>query len=185
MAIKDKYCDQNRFRNVENLDSLFVTRTHKPRVIIGDAPDIRTCMRLYQDRIVHNWPSQWHSRYPDGYISFASGRKYDRKRLRINGQEAFIFPITEVTEIFWEKSSTKERIIAKLQAASDKDFRAIFDVFCERAGRQYKGWWSRDSAEQYLLSQLEAMGLQELRDWTALLECPAGSPSPESPSKAA
>jgi len=59
-------------RNGQNLDSLYVTRVCKPEVIIGDTPDIRTCTLLYLDRIVHNWPSQWHSRYPDGYIIFAS-----------------------------------------------------------------------------------------------------------------
>ena len=40
MAIKEKYYSPDRFRSVENLDSLYVTRVCKPEVIIGDTSDI-------------------------------------------------------------------------------------------------------------------------------------------------
>jgi hypothetical protein len=195
VAIKEKYSNPNRFRSVENLDSLFVTRIRTPekenlpnnpnKVIIGDTPDIRTCTRMYHEQIVHNWPSQWHSRYPDGYIIFASGRKYDRKRRRINSEQAFTFFPTENIEIIFQKHVRKKKIIAGLEIASDEELRVVFELCCERAGQQLKRWWSRDSAERYIVSQLEAMSLQELGDLAALLEGPAGSASPESPSKAA
>jgi hypothetical protein len=79
-----------------------------------------------------------------------------------------------------------EKIIATLETVSDEELRVIFELFRERADRQCKTWWrSRDSAEQYIVSQLEAIGLQELRDLAALLEGPASSASPEAPWKAA
>ncbi len=186
MAIKEKYDNPERFRSVKNLDSLYVPRNHRPEVIVADAADIRTCTRLYRDRIAHNWPSQGHSRYPDGYIILASGKKYDRKRLRINGEEAFIFRVSEDAEIILAKHNLKGKIIAMLDIASDEEFRVIYELFCESAGQQCVGrWWPRDSAERYIVSQLEAMGLRELRDWAALLEGPASSATPEAASKAA
>jgi hypothetical protein len=127
---------------------------------------------LYRDRILHNWPSQWHSRYPGGYSIFASGKKYDRKRLRVNGEEAFIFRLTEDTEVIFHKHSTKEKIITRLEVASDEELRVIYELRCESAGRQCPEWWSRDWAEEYIVSQLEAMGLQELRNLAGLLEAP-------------
>ena len=68
---------------------------------------------------------------------------------------------------------------------SDEDFRAIYELFCERAAPQFKWWWSRDAAERYIVSRLEAIGLQELHDLAALLEGPTGSATPKAPSKAA
>jgi hypothetical protein len=181
MAIKDKYYNPDRFRSVRNLHSFYVTRTHKPEVIIGNTPDIGTCTRLYKDRILHNWPSQWHSRYPGGYIIFAGGNKYDRKRQRVNGEEEFIFRMTEDTEIIFQKHNLKGKIIAMLDIASDEELRVVSELFCERAGQQCKEWWWRDSAEEYILSRLEAIGLQELHDLAALLEGRANSASPEVP----
>jgi hypothetical protein len=194
--MKEKYDNPDRFRSVQNSNSLYVTRIRRldrenlqnsaNKVIVGDTPDIRTCTRLYQDRIVHNWPSQGHSRYPDGYIILASGRKYDRKRGKIDGQQAFIFfPVTEDMVVIFQKHVWKEKIIARLDSAPDAELRVIFELFCERAGRQLKGWCSRDSAERYIVSQLEAISSQELRDLAAILESPASSGSPEAPSKAA
>ena len=187
MAIKEKYYNPDRFRSVENLDSLYVRRRrHKPQVIIGNAADIRECTILYRDRIVHNWPSQWRSRYPDGYIVFASRNIYDRSRRTINGEKRFIFRVSPDTNMFFDKHFEKEKIIAALEVATDEELRIIDELCCEgEDGRCPEWWWSRASAEQRIVSQVEAMNLQELRDLAALLEGPAVWGSPNDPSKAA
>ncbi len=72
-----------------------------------------------------------------------------------------------------------------LDIASDEELRVVSEPFCERAGQECKEAWWRDSAEGYILSRLEAIGLQELHDLAALLEGRANSASPEVPLKAA
>jgi len=79
----------------------------------------------------------------------------------------------------------QERIIATLEAVSDEELRVICELGCDSLGRQWNPWWSRDSAEQYIVSPLEAMGLQQLRELAALLEGPAASMTREAVSKAA
>jgi hypothetical protein len=194
MAIKEKYYNPDRFRSVQNLDSLRVTRKHKPKVLIGDSPDIRTCTWLYSDRVVHNQPSYWRSRYPDGWIIFASGKIYDRKRGTIDGKQAFILFYGKDTEIILLKHNLKVKIIAILEIVSNEEFRVVFELLCERAGWQCKEWewwaeckewWTREWAEECTVSQLETMSLRELRDFADLLEGPAGSAISEDPTKAA
>lgn len=65
--------------NCNLFDSLhdFAQLMRHQRILIGNKPDARDCDNLEEAVVLHNWPSQWHSRFPKGYIQM---------RVRVNGQ---------------------------------------------------------------------------------------------------
>ena len=47
----------------------------KQEIVVGDNADARIAKFWFRDRVKHNWPSQWHTRYKGGYIEFENGEK--------------------------------------------------------------------------------------------------------------
>lgn len=84
--------------NVNLFDSLhdFGQLMRYQRVFIGNKPDARDCDYLELAVVLHNWPSQWHSRFPKGYIQLRVIRNnqqvnFDIAANSVNGREIYIF----------------------------------------------------------------------------------------------
>jgi len=84
-------------------------------VFVGDKADARMANSLIRGTVAHNWPSQWHSRFPSGYIliSVVNGEKtykkyFDLVHETINGKPRYIFAATkEVEGIYFAKCAEK------------------------------------------------------------------------------
>lgn len=88
-------------------------------VFVGDKADARMANSLIRGTVAHNWPSQWHSRFPSGYIllSVVNGEKtykkyFDLVHETINGKPRYIFAATkEVETIYFAKCAEKEKSV--------------------------------------------------------------------------
>ena len=92
-------------------------RLHRgQKVFVGDKFDLRNCEYLKEAIVIHNWPSQWHSRFPSGYIllSVREGEKKYRKYFdladqTINGTPSYIFIASKEAEEFYLLKSAKQQ----------------------------------------------------------------------------
>ncbi len=69
----------------------FLNGRRKQWVLVGDNPDARLANFWFRTRVINNWPSQWHTRYKQGYIKFENGERFDLETNSIRGKRVFIF----------------------------------------------------------------------------------------------
>ena len=162
-----KSCDSAKFKCIENLNSLKVTKNCKPVVALGDSPDGRTATYLLKTRVVHNWPSQMHYRFKDGFIQLETGQVYDRYQRTIDGKKVFIFSFNEDIEILYLRYSLKEQIFCALDEFSKDDLFAVYEILDDFPDLRYIMW--REGVENAILLRMETMSLAGLRDLAALL----------------
>jgi predicted DNA-binding ribbon-helix-helix protein len=93
----------------------------KQYVIVGDKPDARVATFLFRIRVENNWPSQWHSRYKDGYIRFENRRILDLRNQTIGGKKVFLFPDTPQIYIPWLRQTLENKIKASVDKMAAKD----------------------------------------------------------------
>lgn len=89
------------------------------KVFLGEKSDARKCDSLEPAEILHNLPSQWHTRYPNGYIQLHMNGKrvnYDIARNGIEGRKVYIFPYSpEFENLYLEKNATNEKLLEHAQ----------------------------------------------------------------------
>lgn len=85
------------------------------KIFIGNKPDARDCDYLEPAVVLHNWPSQWHSRFPKGYIQLRVIRNnqhvnFDIATNSINAKGIYIFlEQTEIQRLRSEKEIEAEK----------------------------------------------------------------------------
>lgn len=85
------------------------------KIFIGNNVDARNCNYLELAMVLHNWPSQWHSRFPKGYIQLLVIRNkqfvnFDIALNSIDGKSVYIFPEQpEIKRLQSEKEINAER----------------------------------------------------------------------------
>jgi hypothetical protein len=141
----------------------------KQEVLICDNSDIRIAESLYKTRVKHNWPSQWHTRFPGGYIKFENGREFDLRTQTVEGKPVYIFVFTEVTEIFYRKGLARKKILRALREALGEDWKSMADLVAEAAGLASRFAWDRRRAEQEIAGILHLLEPQQLQDLSDLL----------------
>lgn len=90
----------------------------RQKVFVGDEfePSLRNCKVFMEAVVLRNRPSQWHSRFPGGYVllSIGKGEKEYRGYFNladqaINGKARYIFTATKEAEEFYLVKSAKEQ----------------------------------------------------------------------------
>jgi len=123
----------------------------------------------FESTIFRNWQSQSHRRYPDGYIQFNNGKKFDRYRQTISGVPKFLFDYDEA-RVYWEVSRERKRLFDALNTLHDGDLRAMAELLVQLVTptavlRDLRGGRARVEAE--VASYLPALGMSQLRELTA------------------
>jgi len=91
------------------------------KVFLGDEPILENCKYLRAAIVQHNWPSQWHSRFPGGYVSLCivrgekTYRKYfDLQSQTVNEKPRYTFAATkEAEKIYLVKCAAEEELVEK------------------------------------------------------------------------
>jgi tetratricopeptide (TPR) repeat protein len=106
--------ENGKFSEDEQLEPINNCRQLKRRqkVFMGDDSRLRNCTTLKAAIIENNWPSQWHSRFPDGYIllSVNADKKYfDLARQTVDGKPAYIFAAPKGVERSYPVQGAQEQ----------------------------------------------------------------------------
>jgi hypothetical protein len=159
------------------------------RVLIGADPDIRKANFLSKTRVIHNWPSQWHSTFPEGYIALENGERFDLKNHTISRVKVYIFRCSEINEAYFRKRLAINKIVERLTGAPKEDLRAVQELLLEAAGLAPRlaprFWWDRRGAEREIIVILFLLGPKQLRDLEDLLAFDPGRDEASCPPKAA
>jgi len=158
-------------------------------VFLGDQPDARTCTFLEEVRIARNWPSQWHSCYPEGYIGFEDGRLFDLAREQVAGRPAYLFLWNPAIMDICQRLEAENRLLHLLAGCKPEESVVIAQLVLELAGTpawpiqptscrrrrnrswassmvdHYPGWTERTFRER-----LRALSIREVKTLADLLE---------------
>jgi hypothetical protein len=143
----------------------------KQHLAVGDTADARTARFLFLDRVKHNWPSQWHSRYKHGYIEFFEYyKKFDLQNQTIRGKKVFLFTVTPEIYNLYSRQTFEERIMRAMDEMARNDRSAAERLIHEFADPKGCNQFFRWSGANTLLP---ALSLPELGDLAELLAMPA------------
>jgi len=122
------------FKRVTNFGEL--NGRKKQRVLIGDQPHLLECRSLELTRVKHNWPSQWHSKYPGGYIIFDNGKRFAIFQQTIDEKPVFLFWFNEFTEVFYERFKAERSILTHLKKLPEEHAGALKHLVFELSGEK-------------------------------------------------
>ncbi|HEV2381187.1 MAG TPA: hypothetical protein VG206_15505 [Terriglobia bacterium] len=157
----------NRFGCMKDFRHLNGRR--KQIVVIANEPDIRTSKFLCKTRVKHYYPSQWHTRYRQGYMEFENSQKFDLETESVNGKRVYLFEFTQCVEIVFLRQTAKNTILETLRKAPDAEREPMADLMAEQAGfKTHSMWFLGSWAEESVHSYLEALSLRQLEDLAGL-----------------
>ena len=143
----------------------------KQQIAVGDTADARTARFLVLDRVRHNWPSQWHSRYKHGYIEFFEyHKKFDLQNQTIGGKEVFLFTVTPEIKIRYSRQTFEGKIMRRMNEMARNDRSAAERLIQELADPKGCNQFFRWSGAHTLLP---ALSLSELGDLAELFDMTA------------
>lgn len=148
----------------------------KNRIVVSLNPDPRIGDFWFESSVRNNWPSQWHSRYRNGYIRFGNRKRFDIKTESVEGKRVYLFNYYDVW-IYFESASALKRLMSLADQLSDKDLLALTTLVLKTIDPKAqinRYLTARIWAEQRLAQLLPGLGLPQLREFTAMLE--AGTP---------
>jgi hypothetical protein len=154
------------------------------KVVIGDSPDFRTAEDSFEDRILNNRPSQWHTRYPSGYIRVERTRKlFDLEDGTIDGNKRYIFPFGKVGMEFLMQHA-RRAIIDRMNSAQREDWitlnRIVLDEIpvVEEFEAEHRWFlttpwnYGASAVREAVIRNLRGLGLAQLQMLLACLEVP-------------
>jgi hypothetical protein len=142
----------------------------KQHLAVGDTADARTARFLFLDRVKHNWPSQWHTRYECGYIEFVENHKrFDLQNQTIGGKRVFLFNATPEIYNLWCRQTFEEKIMRAMNEMARNDRSASEQLIHELADSMGCNQFFRWSDAHALLP---ALSLSELGDLAELFDMP-------------
>ena len=139
------------------------------RVFVGDHQDAERCKFLRKTKVQENWPSQWRSRFPEGYIEFADhipfvrGRFFDLESRTINGKEVFIFEWDEAIDILSRRLSALRKCQRYAEILPRGDLLYDYAQFVlSTVDPKLRVWRVEDWARRHIQRYLPALGLRDL-----------------------
>jgi hypothetical protein len=138
-------------------------------VIVGDNPDARIASFWFLSRILHNFPSQWHSRYKGGYIEFENRKKFDLANQTIEGKPVFLFPVTPEIEFLWRRQTLEHKIKDCINKMAPNDRFAAAQLIRKLADLKADSPSARQSS---FLALLPALSVSQLEDLAELFAMP-------------
>jgi len=141
----------------------------KQQIAVGDSTDARTARFLFLDRVKHNWPSQWHTRYKCGYIEFFNHKKFDRQNETICGKRVFLSKVTPEIYNLCCRQTLEEKIMRRMNEMTPKERSASERLIHELADSKGCNQFFRWSGAHALLP---ALSLSQLGDLAELFDMP-------------
>jgi hypothetical protein len=122
------------------------------------------------DRVKHNWPSKWSTRYKRGYIEFFENHgKFDHQNETIGGKKVFLFTVTPEIYNLWCRQTFEEKIMRRMNEMGPNDRSASERLIHELADSKGCNQFFRWSDAHALLA---ALSLSQLRDLAELFDMP-------------
>jgi hypothetical protein len=141
----------------------------KQYVIVGDNPDARIAKLWFLERILHNWPSQWHSRYKGGYIEFENWNKFDLKNQTVGGKPSFLFLVTPEIYILWRRQTLENKIKDSVNDMAQNDMFAAAQIIQSLADLIA---FNQSLGQSSFLALLPALSVSQLEDLAELFDMP-------------
>jgi len=138
-------------------------------VIVGDNPDARIANFWFLSRILHNWPSQWHSRYKGGYIEFEKWKKFDLENRTIEGKPAFLFLVTPEIYILLRRQTLENKIKDSVNEMAPNDRFAAAQLIHSLADLKAN---NQSLGQSSFLALLPALSVSQLEDLAELFDMP-------------
>lgn len=114
----------------------FTTLRRGQIVYVGHNPDARMTKYMLKGTVTHNWPSQWHTRYKDGYIEIefeAKRRRFDIANQTMRDKQVFLFRPTPEIDILWRRLTLEHHIQECVDKISPNDMPAAKQLVQELA----------------------------------------------------
>jgi tetratricopeptide (TPR) repeat protein len=152
--------ENEKFRESQQLGPInnFRQLRRGRKVFLGDNSDLRNCNTLNAATVERNWPSQWHSRFPDGYVllSVNNDKKYfDLARQTVDGNPSYIFAATKGVEgIYFVKPAQKQKIVIQTSVLLNEGRRKYRSGNLWGAAQKYKEITELDPANGEARSRL-------------------------------
>ncbi len=134
---------------------------YKQYVIVGDNPDARITKFLFRSKVENNWPSQWHTRYKDGYIKFENWEKFDLAKQTIRGKSVFLFPDTPEIYILWVRQTLEDKIKASVDKMAPKDKSTAMQLIQKLVDSAIH---NHPFGKRLVLELLQALSVSQLED---------------------
>jgi hypothetical protein len=137
-------------------------------VFVGDHEDAERCKKLENTKIVLYAPSQWHDRFPDGYIQFGWGRGregrklFDLKRQVIHDTPAYIFENNKGIDLLYRHLKALNQLRNYVQTLQSGDLMACWELVVKRIEPESRPWGREDYLRCQILQFLPFLGLQYL-----------------------
>jgi len=109
----------------------FGTGRKKQKVAIGNGPDARTCGILVVTVIRKNHPSQRSKKFPEGYIEFENGKRFDLARSAYETKHCHIFAIRPEIEDIWRAQKASDAILLWSLMCRTEDLIALAELILE------------------------------------------------------
>ena len=167
---KSSMLDEQRTEWFECLKSFsHLNGREKQYVIVGDNPDARIARFWFRSRVQHNWPSQWHTRYKEGYIEFENWKKFDLASRTIAGKQVSLFPDTPEIYILWRRQTLVTKIKRSVNEMASNDrlaaaqlIQALADLDADSPSVGHSGFFAF----------LQALSVSQLEDLAELFDIP-------------
>jgi hypothetical protein len=155
-----------KYSALKNFDH-FRFRRHRI-VFVGDHEDAERCRELRKARITLYAPSQWHDRFPGGYIQFGWGRGwmgrklFDIDRRTINGTPAYIFEDDRGIDLLYRRLNALNQLKIYARTLPSRDIAAYWDLVVKPFEPQPRPWGGEDYLRLQILQSLQTLGLADL-----------------------
>jgi hypothetical protein len=169
---------------IEDFSKCNLNGRKRNRIVVSNHADPRIMDFDFESQVFCNWPSQKHYIYPEGFVEFYNGKKFDRRNKTIWGVPKYLFFSNDV-KIYWERYRAEKEIREALDILSDEDLYAAVELllpgFVAIPIFRNPIFRRRWLLEHEIARQLLGIGLPQLREFTAMLRAgraPQPAPKP-------
>jgi hypothetical protein len=160
-----KMSQENAFLAIRDFPKSTFNGRERNELFLGDAPDTRICEILLAVKVLQNHPSQWHSRFPNGYIRLFTADKrriYFDRRGSVDGNPRYLFKTNDYVIEIAKQIALRSSIRRWAETATTADLGALLDL-------EGKCSWSKFLAAVPSMAQSSITRNSMIRELSALL----------------
>jgi hypothetical protein len=141
-------------------------------LVIGGGKDARDDCLNSKVIVDCNWPSQWHTSFPAGYIRLRDSESYlyfDLSNRTVDGKPVFLFWYSNVGPL-WLRQNLRRYVANWLDSASQEDLSAALDLLrgiCPEPIPDYV--FGTHSLKRIILVYTEYVPIRELEEFVAVI----------------
>ncbi|MEK7996418.1 MAG: hypothetical protein AAB403_21670 [Planctomycetota bacterium] len=146
---------------------------------VGDHPDPERCKFLIKTRVLRNWPSQWHSSFPNGYIEFsrnipfADGTIFDLRSHTINGKQTYIFRYNYAMDVLCRRCTAINELKCCAEIMQAANLVALAEFVMTKVAPDFQLRPDPLHAKRAILANLQALSLLDLESLVQLAKSSA------------